>query len=243
MDGTENQYRPILAQDPSSLTTAQLYREIAALAELTEAKMLALTERLTSSEAASKEALTSAADAIQRGLDKAEKSIKESIESLHLEQKAGLDEVEERITARINGRRQEIDQQFLAARELTNEKFKSVETQFIERDKRAEQTSQSDRSAIDAALTAQKEATEATNASNAAAIAKSEIGFTKQFDQIGQSIISSNKSVDEKIDDLKSRMDRGEGRSRGLGDGWGYLAAVLGILIAVVSLIVMVMRR
>ena len=127
-------------------------------------------------------------------------------------------------------------------REETTEQQPHVSA-FFRRDKRVVQLADANRAAIDAALAAQKDSSRATNESNAAAIAKSEIGFTKQFDQIHQSIVSSNKSVDEKIDDLKSRMDRGEGRSRGLGDGWGYLAAALGILIAIGSLIVMMMRR
>src|ERR1700685_2775837 len=68
--------------------------------------------------------------------------------------------------------------------ELHEEKFASIATQFAERDKRTEQLSLADKTAIAAALQAQKEAAGAQNEANAAAIAKSEAGVTKQIAQI-----------------------------------------------------------
>ena len=37
---------------------------------------------------------------------------------------------------------------------------------------------------------------------------------------------------------MAARLDRQEGRSTGLGAGWGYLVAAAGVVIAVVSLII-----
>ena len=42
-------------------------------------------------------------------------------------------------------------------------------------------------------------------------------------------------SMNEKIVDMSSRMDRNEGRGSGLNAGWGYLVAGLGLLLTVVS--------
>jgi hypothetical protein len=93
------------------------------------------------------------------------------------------------------------------------QRFISIDTQFAERDKRTEQLSLADKTAIAAALQAQKEAAGATNESNGAALAKMENNFTKQIEagQINLTLMSRN--LEDKMNDLKSRMDRGEGKS------------------------------
>lgn len=116
---------------------------------------------------------------------------------------------------------------------LQNEKFNGIDTQFIERDKRTEQLSLADKTAIAAALQAQKEAAGATYESITAAIAKSEVGFTKQIDGLGTLIASITAGFDSKISDLTARLDRGDGHGKGLSDGWGYLVGGIGVLIAI----------
>lgn len=88
-----------------------------------------------------------------------------------------------------------------ALEKLHNEKFAGVEKQFAERDTRTEQTRASDQKAVDAALQAQKEAAGATNESAKEANTKTEQNFTKLLDQIG-----------ERVNELKTRLDRGEGQ-------------------------------
>ena len=73
------------------------------------------------------------------------------------------------------------------------EKFRSIETQFKERDTRTEQSSKDSKVAVDAALQAAKEAVGEQNKSNALAIAKSETAFTKQLDQIGALIMATTR--------------------------------------------------
>lgn len=223
--------------DPTALTTAQLYREVSALSEIFEAKLKALTDKVDTSEAASKQALQSAAQSIQMGLDKAEKSIVVSIDKVQTEQRSNLTDAEKRVNEKLESMSKNFDQSFGQHRVVDDEKFRSIETQFTERDKRIEQLSIADKTAIAAALQAQKEAASATNESNAAAISKSEIGFTKQIDQIYTLVASMAKSSDDKINDLKSRLDRGEGHTRGLNDGWGYLVGAIGIVIALIAML------
>lgn len=98
------------------------------------------------------------------------------------------------------------------------EKFRGIETQFALRDTAAEKLAAADQKAIAAALQAQKEDAAARNESNAAAIAKSEAGFTKQIDGIGTLINTMTSSFDDKLTDLKSRLDRGDGRGLGQTD-------------------------
>lgn len=120
---------------------------------------------------------------------------------------------------------------------LHQEKFEGIEKQFKERDVRTEQAAIATKIAVDAALQAQKEAAGAQNESNAAAIAKSEAATTKQIDGIIALLNGGMKALDEKIVDLKGRIDRGDGKSTGHGETWGYIVAgivVLGILIDII---------
>lgn len=134
-----------------------------------------------------------------------------------------------------------LEQQIIALRELMTETFRGVEKQFTERDKRTEQLSLADKTAIAAALQAQKEAAGAQAEGNAAASAKQELAFTKLIDQIQQTQQAMNKSTDDKINAITGRLDRGEGHTKGLGDGWGFLvaAAVLGASIATIVTILL----
>jgi len=231
--------------DPTTLTTRQLEREIAALSEIFEAKLRALTERVNTFETGSKEALVAAAQNIQTGLDKAEKSIVVSIDKVQSEQRNALTDAEKRVNEKFEGLIKSIDEKFSQHRVVDDEKFRSIEVQFVERDRRTEQLSLADKTAIAAALQAQKEAAGATNESNAAAISKSESAFTKQIDQIYTLVASTTKSTDDKINDLKSRLDRGEGKTVGTQetkteqrDNGKYLIAVLGLLLAILAFIV-----
>lgn len=98
---------------------------------------------------------------------------------------------------------------------LHQEKFESVQTQFQERDVRDERSSRDSKTAVDAALSAAKEAVGAQNASSALAIAKSETATDKRIDQQGTLIANATKALDDKIDDLKERLTRIEGKAEG----------------------------
>lgn len=98
---------------------------------------------------------------------------------------------------------------------IHEEKFRSIEVQFAERDTRTEQTTQSSKVAVDAALQAAKEAVGEQNKSNALSISKSEAAFTKQIDQIGTLIQTTNAATNDKIDDIKTRLTTIEGKTLG----------------------------
>lgn len=129
-----------------------------------------------------------------------------------------------------------IAEQVFHLRVLHEEKFSSIATQFLERDTRTEQTSRDSKVAVDAALQAAKEAVGEQNKSNAQAISKSEASFTKQIDQIGQAVSTMGKTIDDKIDDVKSRIQAIESQRKGQGDIWHVWFGVTGIVVAMLSI-------
>jgi hypothetical protein len=127
---------------------------------------------------------------------------------------------------------------------LHEEKFASIDTQFKERDTRAEQTSKDSKVAVDAALQAAKEAVGEQNKSSALAIAKSETATAKQLDQIGINIQTTTANLNDKIDDVKVRLLTLDGKLIGgnanKDDHRSNLAvgiAALGALVAIGALI------
>ena len=120
------------------------------------------------------------------------------------------------------------------------EKFKSVQTQFSERDTRTEQAAAAVKIAIDAALSAQKEAVLEQNKSSALAIAKSETATTKQIDQIGITIQNTTSNLNDKIDDVKSRMNVIDGRTKGgqekVDDHRSNIAIGISVVMAVITI-------
>jgi DNA anti-recombination protein RmuC len=114
------------------------------------------------------------------------------------------------------------------------EKFHSIATQFTERDTRTEQTSRDSKVAVDAALQAAKEAVGAQTQSSDRAIAKSEAATTKQIDQIGTQIGTIQKSIDDKIDDIKARLQAIESLKKGSTDAWVVVLGIAMLLLTAV---------
>jgi hypothetical protein len=123
------------------------------------------------------------------------------------------------------------------------EKFTRIETQFVERDRRTEQLSLADKTAVAAALQAAKEAVGAQNTSNSIAIAKSESSTVESIKQLQALFTSSIAALQNQVTDIKERIDRGEGHARGIGDGWGYLVGAAGAVWGIVATIEILTRH
>ncbi len=123
-------------------------------------------------------------------------------------------------------------------KDLHAEKFRSIETQFIERDTRTEQTSLNSKVAVDAALQAAKESVGEQNKSNSLANSKMEVSFTKQIDQIGTLITTSNKANDDKFSDIKDRLNSIEGQRKGGHEVIGYVTGAAGLIIAALAIVI-----
>jgi len=120
----------------------------------------------------------------------------------------------EALTREIAGLKELLFQKIDAQRDVQNEKFTAIQTQFKERDTRSDQTAKDNKSAIDAAFNAAKEA-----------VSKSEGTTVKQIDQF-----------DGKINDVKDRLTRIEGKGAGISLSWAVIIAVAGLVLAYVAL-------
>jgi hypothetical protein len=228
--------------DPSSLTTQQLWRETAALKELLESHIKALEKSVT----VAHEDLVR----VPTDIDKQIGTLKELLESKIECAESERELVRTVIETRLNGNDQAIellqatadkfparmDEKIESLRGVHNEKFESIQKQFIERDVRTDQTSRDSKVAVDAALQAAKEAVAEQNRSSALAIAKSEASTVKQIDQMGLLIQTGNKAVDDKFDDIKERLTRIEGKGEGGHQAWGYVIGAFGLLLTLVTL-------
>jgi hypothetical protein len=94
------------------------------------------------------------------------------------------------------------------AANVTAEKFNSIETQFslVER-QRVEQKADTEK-AVQAALSAAKEAVKEQTAASERAIAKSEAAITKQLEQLNATFTTANQGLSDLFGDLKERVGK-----------------------------------
>lgn len=172
--------------DPTVRTVEQLQRDIGATREIVEANGKATREVLETRLAGMDKAI----ELLQRTADKIPAHVKDEVAQL----------------------RELHEEKFGSISTQIAIQFAGISTQFNERDKRTEQLSLADKTAIAAALQAQKEAAGATNESNTTANNKMEASFTKLIEQTQTLLLEVRRSTDDKINDLKSRLDKGEGK-------------------------------
>ncbi len=120
---------------------------------------------------------------------------------------------------------------------VSNERFANIATQFAERDTRTVLAADESRVSLKAALDAAKEAVSEQNKANSLAIGKSEDATKERLDALSALMAASGKSLEDKIADVKSRLDRGEGHNAGMTDGWKLVVGFVG-LIATIAVIV-----
>lgn len=168
----------------------------------------------------------------------------------------GMDRATDLLSQTVNRTPTVIQTEISHLRELMNEKlgslggqaeekFASIGLQFAERDIRTQQASTASSQALAAALQAAKEAVFEQAQAAAKAAEKTELSFTKQIDQIGLRIDTVIKGYDDRLTELKERIDRGEGTSQGADAtrtetrlNTGSLVAAIGTVLAAAAIIV-----
>jgi hypothetical protein len=190
----------------------QLDRGIGSLRDLVEARLLAITSHMESIKEITLNRSETNQKVIGTRLDAMDKAI-ELLQASAYKMPAFVKDQVDQLHSLTDERFSSIDKDLQERDKRTQQSLDSINVQFAERDKRTEQLSLADKTAIAAALQAQKEAAGATNESNGAALAKMENNFTKQI-EAGQALVQSvSRNLEDKLNDLKSRMDRGEGKS------------------------------
>lgn len=201
--------------DPTALTTQLVWREIAALRDLFNAKLQG------ASSLNAEKIIALRAEVFQRfdGMDKA-------IELIQAE----ADKVPSKTDIAIGGLKQWVEAQ-----------LKLVNTQIVERDDRVRQTSDDQKVAINAALEAQKQSVDKQNESNAQSQAKAEANFAKLLEGLEGRITLGVNSLDDKITGLRDRLTTIEGRTAGgtetRGESQDSTMAMIAVIGGIVSFI------
>jgi hypothetical protein len=148
-----------------------------------------------------------------------------SVEKNLQQQKDTLDHTDARLILRLDGIPLEMAAQTASLHRLIEQRFTGVDQQFRERDERVNQIAILNNVALQAALSAAKEA-----------VAKQESNTTKQIDQLYLNSSTVTKSQEVQINDLKAQLATIDGRSRGVGDSWVIVFGIGGSVIGVVGL-------
>ena len=127
----------------------------------------------------------------------------------------GIEKIQSILQRALDDRPDVITKEIEHLQKLHQEKFSSVDKQFIERDARVEQAAGAVKIAVDAALQAQKEAVGKQQEASDRAITKSEVATTKQIDQIGVIIQTNTNNTNDKFDDVKTRLNLMDGIIKG----------------------------
>lgn len=108
-------------------------------------------------------------------------------------------------TERFQGAIEVVNEKITSLANVTTQQFKSIDDKFAEKDK-----------AVSVGLSAQKESAAAQQDSNNTATRKMEDNFTKLLDQGRDMLTEIRRNTDIQINDIKSRLDKGEGGSFGV---------------------------
>jgi len=129
-----------------------------------------------------------------------------------------------------------IDEKVGQVKELVGERFDSVGTQFdlVER-QRVEQKKDT-KDAVDAALAAAKEAVKEQTTASGLSIAKSEASTSEQLKQLSATFTTAIAGLVTQLDDLKDRINRGEGQKQGVAGTGQVVYYGVYLVIAVVGL-------
>lgn len=123
---------------------------------------------------------------------------------------------------------------------VSDEKFLAVDARLTELAIRVGEQKADAKEAVHAALAAAKDAVAIRTEASDASIAKSEAATTKQIDALGVLVERLSQAKDEKIDDLKARLDRLEGKTQGTQMSMGLVFGAVGGLAAIVTVVIVV---
>lgn len=146
----------------------------------------------------------------------------------------------------------EFDAKLTRSFDLFQEKLAGVDERFHERDVRAAAYALAAKEALAAALQAAKELNNAQAQASRDAAEKTERRFTAQFEQmlqalntlsatLGRQVTEQGANFAVRLDELKERVDKAEGSSRGGVDTRAALFAIMAVVVGVAGIVVAVL--
>lgn len=174
---------------------------------------------------------------LDRGLESERDYVKGEIRVIQ-ERLRGIDIATQLLSATVTRVPTDVQIAVQNLKELHNERFDSIATQFQERDTRSERESRDNKVAVDAAFAAQKEAASEQNKSNTLAIDKSEKATAETLNKQADLFQSSIKGIESQIVDLKERITGLETTTRTENLGRDQKRLDVGLLIGAVALVV-----
>jgi len=117
-----------------------------------------------------------------------------------------MDRANELLSETVNRAPTEVTKSIDHLKGIQDERFRSVETQFRERDTRSERESKDNKVAVDAAFAAQKDAANEQNKANTTAINKSEATTTETIKTNQELSKSENAALAKSLEDTKIRQ-------------------------------------
>jgi hypothetical protein len=193
-------------------------------AELKGSDPSALTTQMIWREiAALKELLTSELDALKKGIDVAHED---------------LVRVPTDVQKQVGTTKELLIEKIDAINKSMSLHVAHLEKQFDTIEKQRVEQKTDTRTAVDDALKAAKELVFQQNQANNMANAKSEAAFSKHIDQLATLLTSEKNASNDRITDLKERLDKSEGKSVGIKDYTAIILAVAGLVIGAVAIII-----
>jgi hypothetical protein len=159
-----------------------------------------------------------------------------------------MDKASEVLAGNVNRVPTLLDREVARLQALFDEKTGNIRTAIRERDDQARQDKVTAAAAVELALASLKELISSQNTSNALAIAKAESATAHDLEALNAIISTTKDGLNSEINNLKQRLDRGEGVSRGqkelrqedhmtAGTVVGITSGVVGIVALVLALL------
>jgi len=209
-----NQFDMRPVPDPTVLTTQQLSVAIDSLRALFEVRLSGMDRAVDILQSMANRSPTigevvSKYEERAQQIDKIISFLMEQVKGRHAE----IAEESKNLRELIEGKFSVIGTALKGMDAVSEQRFMRVDSQFIERDKRAEQLAAASALGLTTALSAQKEAAAETQKSSSAAIAKSEGSTAESIKQLQTLFQTTIAGLSAQVLDVKSRLDKGEGKT------------------------------
>lgn len=135
-----------------------------------------------------------------------------------------------------------LDARFTGTESISIQRFASVDKQFELMEKQRVEQKADTKAAVDAALTAQKEAVKEQTIASDRAIAKSETAMTKQLEQLSANFTTAINGVSVQMNDSKDRIVKIESQKQGSDGTVAKIFAGVAAAAAIVAIVMFIVN-